>query len=563
MSEDINEVHYPIVYIALGIIISAMCYGLWYMNRGLAIIVSSLFFYFLLLKTNKTFLFVIIIVFLIQIFNSYKYYSLEEVRVHGDIKIIKVSEKYSVGKYMGRKVYVDCKEKLEVGEIIEVNGKFVKDIDIENGIVGVIDIEGKILSREYTINTKLFRFRNNIYNKLKDNLGRRKAALVCSLSYGYTDYLDEFDKENFSNMGIIHAISVSGMHVAIIYSVLKNVTKKFFIIPILVIYVLFTSAPVSAVRALIMIIIKIGGEIFYRNYSSYVAIAISALITLIYGPYLIFNLGFQLSYLSTLGIIIFNKEISDKLYIIPNKIRDTVSISISAMIFTIPILIREFNEISAVSILGNVVIVPILNIIIIIGNSLIVIYKNQFLFDLLSYVLMKIIMILDNVVDIFYDISQNTIVLNTEYIFLYGTIIVTIFLMRIGYKKVEILPIIASIFLIINIYSPFLKIEYLKQGGLVLSYRGENVILLKDSYSDIQKLKRTYATDEVIINNNTNITMAGVIIMQNETAYILKTNNKTIYLDVSRYKNKEYNGINFKNDYIDVLYIIDNKIYSY
>lgn len=563
MAEDINEVHYPIVYISLGIIISSMCYGLWYMNRGLAIIVASLFFYFLLHKTNKTFLFVIIIVFLIQIYNSYWYYSLEEVRVYGDIKIIKVSEKYSVGKYKGRKVYVDCKEKLEVGEIIEVNGKFIKDIDIENGIVGVIDIEGKIVSREYTINTKLFRFRDNIYNKLKDNLGRRKAALVCSLSYGYTDYLDEFDKENFSNMGIIHAISVSGMHVAIIYSVLKNITKKFFIIPILVIYVLFTSAPVSAVRALIMIIIKIGGEILYRNYSSCVAIAISALITLIYGPYLIFNLGFQLSYLSTLGIILFNKEISDKLYIIPNKIRDTVSISISAMIFTIPILIREFNEISAVSLLGNLVIVPILNIIILLGNFLIVFYKNQFVFDLFSYVLMKIIVILDNVIDVFYDISQNAIILNKEYIFLYGTIIVTIFLMRIGYKKVEILPIIASIFLIINIYSPFLKIEYLKQGGLVLSYRGENVILLKDSCSDIQKLKRTYATDEVIIDNNTNITMAGAIIMQNETAYILKTNNKTIYLDVSRYKNKDYNGINFKNDYIDVLYIIDNKIYSY
>lgn len=563
MLEDINDVHYHIIYISLGVVIASMCYGLWYMNKGLAIIVASLFFSFLFIKTNKTFMFIIIIVSLIQLYNCFRYYSIETGRVYGEVKIIKVNDNYSIAKYMGRKVYIDCKEKIEVGKIIKVIGEFTKCKDIESGIVGTIEVEERILGDKQTINSRLFKFRENIYNKLKENLGGRKAALVCSLSYGYTDYLDEVDKENFSKMGIIHAISVSGMHVSIIYSILKNILKKSFIVPIIILYVLFTSAPVSAVRALIMIIIKIGGEIFYRNYSARAAIAISAMVTLIYGPYLFFNLGFQLSYLSTLGIIVFNKQISDRLYILPDMIRSTVAISISAMIFTIPIIIREFNEVSSVSVLANVIIVPILNIIILLGNIFIIIYKSQFLFDLLSYILLKIIVILDNVMDIIYNISCNTIILSKEYIFLYGTIIVTICFIKSGYKKAEILPIIASILILINIYSPFLKIEYLRQGGVVLSYRGASIILLQDSCPDIRNLKKIYRTDNVIINDRNYITIAGVKLEQEEKFYALKINDKSIYLDVNRYKNREFKGINFRNDYIDVLYVIDNNIYSY
>ena len=104
-------------------------------------------------------------------------------------------------------------------------------------------------------------------------------------------------------------------------------------------YVLFTGAPASAVRAYIMILILNLGMVVKRNYSPLAALSLAGIIIILIKPYDIYNLGFILSFLATLGIILFSKKLNKKLYRLPNLFRSTIAISISAQILTFPIIL--------------------------------------------------------------------------------------------------------------------------------------------------------------------------------------------------------------------------------
>ena len=158
--------------------------------------------------------------------------------------------------------------------------------------------------------------------------------------------MDQDYKSLMKNLGISHIISISGMHLALVYSILRKVFGVKLSLIIAFIYVLFTGAPASAIRAYIMILILNLGIVFKRNYSSLAAISLAGIILLLIKPYEIYDLGFIFSFLATLGIILFNKKLNKMLYKLPNSLRNTVAISISAQIFTFPIILLYFNEIS-------------------------------------------------------------------------------------------------------------------------------------------------------------------------------------------------------------------------
>ena len=144
--------------------------------------------------------------------------------------------------------------------------------------------------------------------------------------------------------GISHAIAVSGLHMAIVYGILKKLFGSKLSLVIALAYVLFTGASPSTVRAYIMILIMNFALVVKRNYNPIAAISLAGIILLIVRPYDLFSLGFVLSFLATLGIILFNKKLNKKLYKLPKKIREVVSVSISAQILTFPILIYSFKN---------------------------------------------------------------------------------------------------------------------------------------------------------------------------------------------------------------------------
>lgn len=143
-------------------------------------------------------------------------------------------------------------------------------------------------------------------------------------------------------------------------------------------------------RAVIMSIISITASIIHRKQDTLNSIAISAFLILLFNTYSLFNLGFQLSFLGTLGIVLFNSRINFKLTeysyhpikciegnnslfskIIPNKrinkILDLISVSISANILIFPIIIYNYNKISIIFLISNLLVTPILAVLIFSG----------------------------------------------------------------------------------------------------------------------------------------------------------------------------------------------------
>lgn len=184
-------------------------------------------------------------------------------------------------------------------------------------------------------------------------------AVASTLILGYRADLNKETLSAYSKTGTIHALSVSGAHVAIIYVVLDfiffflNKNRALRIVKLLLLctliwgYALLTGLSPSVVRSAIMISILITAKVLSKKTNSYNVLAFSAFCQLIYNPFLIWDVGFQLSYLAVFGLIYLQPKIYNLLYIEQNwidKLWSFTSTSLAAQIITFPLSIYYFHQ---------------------------------------------------------------------------------------------------------------------------------------------------------------------------------------------------------------------------
>jgi competence protein ComEC len=209
-------------------------------------------------------------------------------------------------------------------------------------------------------------------------LPEKTAELLNGILIGEKSKISEDIIQNFKTSNLSHIFSVSGAHTSYIilgitYILSKSrITKKWIYILtifILIMVMFITNFTVSVVRACFMSIFVLGANIFYRKSDITTNICISLLIILIINPFAIYEIGLQLSYLGTIGIIVFNKNIETILnkYKINNKISRMLSVTISAQIMIMPIMALKFNTISLTFFISNILASPFLGIVIILG----------------------------------------------------------------------------------------------------------------------------------------------------------------------------------------------------
>lgn len=160
------------------------------------------------------------------------------------------------------------------------------------------------------------------------------------------------------------------MGITYILTVSKTPKRSGYLISIavLILFMFITGFTASVVRASIMGIIMIFAKIIYRKPDTINSIAVSLIIILIFNPFTINDVGLQLSYLGTLGIIFLNLPISKLLSkFIKPKFANILSITISAQIMVLPVTILNFNTISASFIIANITAVPLAGLIILVG----------------------------------------------------------------------------------------------------------------------------------------------------------------------------------------------------
>ncbi len=221
--------------------------------------------------------------------------------------------------------------------------------------------------------------RNRLINNINQLLDKSSASVANSILFGDSSFLDDTQRQYFNDASLIHILAISGMHVTYVamfwtFSLKKfdNRKRKYFIILFLVFIANLTGCSPSVIRASIMCSVAIFSKLVYRKSDTISNIALSGLIILIINPYNLLNLGFQLSFLGTLGIVLFNSKISSFLDILPNtKIIDTIKsiivMGISANILIIPILIYTYNTFSLIFLISTILVTPILLIMIFTG----------------------------------------------------------------------------------------------------------------------------------------------------------------------------------------------------
>ena len=204
-------------------------------------------------------------------------------------------------------------------------------------------------------------------------------ALVSALLLGNTEYLDAEIRQEFSYAGATHVLSVSGMHVAIVYIAadrmlffLKRSRKSrkihtLLIISFIWLYALITGLSTPVVRASLMFSLVAASNLLRRSSEGYNILAVSAFLQLWINPYDITQVGFQLSYLAVLGIFAlyqpFNEVIASENRLV-TWIWPVVAVSLAAQLATSPLAAYYFNMFPVYFLLTNLVVVPLSSLII-------------------------------------------------------------------------------------------------------------------------------------------------------------------------------------------------------
>lgn len=552
----------PLQYIFIAFILSSFFYKTYSSDKLLAIIIVSSFLCLLLFYKGMTIGIILTLFFAVGLYNNILFYdyTLREIE---EIRVESIKSYYVIGKASGRLVYLDIeKEDLKVGDKILAKGKFKSEKDISRGIIGEYEVNSYTVEKKDLI-SKLYNQREILYNAIKSRLGQRKAGFITSVAFGYSEALDSEDRADMKVFGISHAVAVSGLHMALVYGMLKSVFGAKISLVIAFLYVLFTGASPSTVRAFTMIFIMNFALVVKRNYNSLAAISLAGIILLLKNPYDLFALGFQLSFLATLGIILFNKNINKKLYKLPQYFRKAISVSISSQILTIPVLIYSFSEFSLNFLIGNILILPFINILVVLGNSLLIVYKFKFIFNYVLYLCYFCIKAIDNIMDFLWSYKIEVLYLNFTVAYFYSILLITYYFYKKNYKRFIILPIMALIYIGIITYNPVPNIKYYREGGILVSFKGERVLIQTKSIIDKIKLKRITMANKVY-KEFFKINIGDDIRIRKESKnYILDIDGKEYMLLVNKEKiNGEYDIIDFSTGELQEVIIFDKKVIS-
>ena len=319
----------------------------------------------------------------------------DEVLFYG--KFQKISEAKNVGEFDYRKFmsYKNVYNQVYVGN---VNWVYTG----ENA--------GNILIR-YSL-----RLRNKLLRVLKNATSTRdEFAVAAALMIGDTDKLESTIREKYSQTGVMHVLAVSGLHVGIVFAVFNwflfflnsvrygAILKTILLLLFLWSYAVLTGCSPSVLRAATMFSFILFSKQLNRSAAIYNTLATSILFLLLFNPYMIMEVGFQLSYIAVAGIFIIEPLLSKIIRSnnrILNKIGSLINVSIAAQLATLPISLYCFHQFPSFFLIANLLILPLSTSIIYTGIFLLATSNNSFLFKLLSPIFSRMVSAMNSSVDV-------------------------------------------------------------------------------------------------------------------------------------------------------------------
>ncbi len=230
------------------------------------------------------------------------------------------------------------------------------------------NVGNPVLVSAYLLRSKLVLVLRNMLHE------QREFAVASALVIGYEDALDPELINAYASSGALHVLSVSGMHVGAIFIVLTWLLKWMkrwkwgvFLRFILLLsflwwYALITGFSPSVLRSAAMLSIVIIGQWLKSNTGIMNTLVVSIFLLLIYNPFMITEVGFQLSYLAVFGIVYLHPKLF-QLLIMPNALLHKVwlitSVSICAQLMTFPLGLLYFHQFPNLFVISNLIIIPL------------------------------------------------------------------------------------------------------------------------------------------------------------------------------------------------------------
>lgn len=259
-----------------------------------------------------------------------------------------------------------------------------------------------------------FRLRNHLLQQLRlHQLEGDTYGVAAAILLGYDESLPLHLREGYTAAGAMHVLCVSGLHVGIVYIFLGFLLDLFFrnkkqtwpktaiLLISIWFYALLTGLSPSVQRSAIMLTFVMLAGLFRRKGYVINSIAASALFIMVIDPLVLFNVGFQLSYLAVLGIVLLQRPIYHLVYFKPkilDKIWEISSVALAAQLMTTPLVLHYFHQFPSYFLLGNLLLVPLSSVVIISGMSFLLLSPVPVLADLAGWITYGLIWIMNHAI---------------------------------------------------------------------------------------------------------------------------------------------------------------------
>ena len=297
-----------------------------------------------------------------------------------------------------KRIFVNTEKipNVKIGNIIKVRGKLRQFEEAANkgnfdsrkyylslGFYGKIEAGTiEVINSDYSgIRQGLYELRMEIIERLEklcsDNNGifsiiNNKNGIIGAIILGDKTDLDSDIKELYSVSGIAHILAISGLHISFIGMAIYRLLRRRFrflfsaavSIPVVLSFGIMSGFGISTIRAIIMFILKIIGEVLGRKYDAITAISLAGLVLLVQNPFVVCNGGFQMSFGAIIAIVLI-LPIVEEILNTDNKIIKVISANFTISLVMNPILAWNYYELPTFSFLLNIVVVPLMSVVIV------------------------------------------------------------------------------------------------------------------------------------------------------------------------------------------------------
>jgi len=242
-----------------------------------------------------------------------------------------------------------------------------------------------------------------IENLHETGIAAEHVHLISSISFGARDEVDKETIQSFTNTGVIHVLAVSGMNVGLVFVILDFLFRfmktgfagKILHTVIILLgiwsYAIITGMSASILRAAMMFSFLIIGKALQRNSNILNSLAISAFLLIAWDPYLVWDVGFQLSYAAVLSIVviqplfykqlIFNNWIFDQFWMM-------LTVTFAAQLGTLPFTLYYFHQFPVYFWLANLAVIPLVSVILYLSFVVVFLsFLSGFLTSIIAFVL--------------------------------------------------------------------------------------------------------------------------------------------------------------------------------